>query len=540
MNGPAAPRPWPQRAFGSGDAPSPRPAAQPAFASILFPPELASLAADRGDAPDFFIDLNLDQVVTAVVDKRDEAVLRPFFYTPYRNEKIVRYRQGVFADLERPEMLPIFPAFTKAVRLVRSILEGAGQIAYPSHRHCTFLYAVHLWCEAVAAMTPALRAAAPRSAGLQQALDYFRRYLASGPFCRLHDEAEELRSTLSGLEYGMLFHGDKVTVRKYACEPDYTVTILERFARFRPAGAARPAPRKIPDDLALNHVEQAILDFASRLFPAAFRQLAGFADSHAGFIDPTIARFAREIDFYLSWLGFIEPLKRSGLPFCYPTVSTTSKETGVTGSFDIALASRLAREGSAVIRNSFSLSGPERLLVVSGPNQGGKTTFARMSGQLHFLAGLGCPVPGETARLFLPDRIFTHFEREEHIASLRSKLEDELVRLRATCEAMTPDSLIVLNEIFGSTSLDDQVFLSTRILERILAADAPGVCVTFIDSLSRLNERTVSMVSTVDPGDPARRTFEVVRRPADGLAYALALARKHGVTYEQLRRRVRP
>jgi DNA mismatch repair ATPase MutS len=98
---------------------------------------------------------------------------------------------------------------------------------------------------------------------------------------------------------------------------------------------------------------------------------------------------------------------------------------------------------------------------------------------------------------------------------------------------MTPHGVVVLNEIFSSTGLDDQAFLSTKVLRQILAIDALGVCVTFIDALSMLSEKTVSMVSAVVPDIPACRTFKVVRKPADGLAYALSLAEMRSVAYER-------
>jgi DNA mismatch repair protein MutS len=90
----------------------------------------------------------------------------------------------------------------------------------------------------------------------------------------------------------------------------------------------------------------------------------------------------------------------------------------------------------------------------------------------------------------------------------------------------------------SSTTVSDAQLIGTDIIKRIIKQNSTAVYVTFLNELARVDPACVSMVAEVAADDPTRRTFTVTRRPADGLAYAAALADKYGLNYETLRQRI--
>jgi len=508
------------------------------FRSILFKKTEGGAGRDAIEAPPYFVDLNIGQIVDTVTAHKQEYNLEPFFHILLNDIDAIKYRQEIAQDLENEILLENIRTFAQEMRAVRRYTALMDKLYYKYHQEGWFLETVKTYCGAVACLARDLNAASLKSRGLLSFREYVTNYVNSDYFKSLVAETKTVRADLSSVTYSIIIKSGSVTVRKYESEIDYSVDVEKTFEKFK-QGAVKDYTLKIPVRSGMDHVEAQILDFVAKLHPDVFLNLDNYCSKNREYLDETIVVFDREIQFYIAYLEHISKFKQSGLEFCYPQISRTDKEIYDYEGFDLALAHKLITEGSPVVSNDFYLKGNERIIVVSGPNQGGKTTFARTFGQLHHFALLGLPVPGKKARLFLFNRIFTHFEREEDIENQRGKLQDDLIRIYDILMQATPSSIIIINEILTSTTLKDAVFLGKEILDRIIQLDSLCVCVTFIDELASLSEKTVSMVSTVVPENPALRTFKIVRSPADGLSYAISIAEKYRVTYEYLKERIR-
>lgn len=392
-------------------AESPAPDPAPRFSGLLFQEATGQAsAADRGDRA-FVCDLHLDQVVRAIAGDREERdLLTAVLYRQVHDAGTLYYRHEVFRDLQDPALLERATHFAGQMRQVRAHLGQLDKMQSRYQREGWYLDAAAIYCDAVRSLAGELACRQITSRGLRAFRDYLAAYAASGQFTGLACDTAERRDDLARVTYLVRVRGLRVDVSRYDGEADYSAEVEKVFERFKQGAVQdyRLTCRLWPG---MNHVGAQILDRVARLFSGEFSALDDYCRRHAGFLDTGVRQFERELQFYLAYLDYIEPLRSAGLSFCFPELTGDSKDIFADQTFDLALASKLVASGTAVVSNEFRLSGPERVFVVSGPNQGGKTTFARTFGQLHHLASVGCPIPGSAARLFLFDEIFTHFER---------------------------------------------------------------------------------------------------------------------------------
>lgn len=213
---------------------------------------------------------------------------------------------------------------------------------------------------------------------------------------------------------------------------------------------------------------------------------------------------------YVGLLALEERLRALGGPLCVPEPAPPgSGFLAAEGLYDPALQLRL---GGGAVPSDVALDGA-RLVVVTGANQGGKTTFLRSLGLAQLLMVAGAAVPARSFRAAVAGRIHTHFSRSEADGIRSGKLDEELERMRAIAERLEPGDLVLMNESFSSTNDREGSEIAQGVVTAFADAGVRVVAVThlrdLVDELEAAARSDVAFLRAERLPD-GRRTFRIV------------------------------
>lgn len=283
--------------------------------------------------------------------------------------------------------------------------------------------------------------------------------------------------------------------------------------------------------LALRGYGQSRRELMNRLVNEVFRRLA----------DPMVpyVQLLGHLEFYLASRAFRTDAENRGLAVCLPAMV----EPGVAGLRLVdCFNPLLLHEPIPPTPASLETRRDTAVVLITGPNSGGKTRLLQALGLVQLLAQSGCYVPCREARLVRQSGLFVSLIEEEGARVTEGRLGRELVRIRSLFERMAPHSLVVLDELCSGTNPSEGIEVFTMVLE-LLREVQPTAFVTthFLDFARSLQEQPVIdglEFRQVEVDDDLRSTYQFVEGVA-ATSLAAVTAQRLGVTFDRLAEAIR-
>jgi len=226
-----------------------------------------------------------------------------------------------------------------------------------------------------------------------------------------------------------------------------------------------------------------------------------------------------ELGFYVGCVNLYEALSERDIPLCFPTPAQVEERSLSAHALrDASLPFHLS---GRVVGNDLDADG-RQLVIVTGANQGGKSTFLRSLGLAQLMMQAGMFVAAESFGASVRSGVFTHFKREEDSSMTSGKLDEELARMSAIADLIEPNALLLCNESFAATNEREGSEIARQVIRAMVEARVTVVFVTHLYDLANglyaqhdekmlflRAERQVNGVSPfrVSPGNPLPTSF---------------------------------
>lgn len=252
-----------------------------------------------------------------------------------------------------------------------------------------------------------------------------------------------------------------------------------------------------------------------------------------------IISFKVQISFYYTYLKLMERLREKHMPFCFPSFDI-SCHIDAKNVYDLSLAVRnINDENFCQTLNDVDLNAETYGFILTGANQGGKTTYLRSTGMVVYLAMCGCPVPAESASLYPYKKIYTLFSGEEIKESGESRFEREVKRYLYLYTNFGKEILVLLNEFFIGTNRLEGVEILGQCICDLIKKEATFGCVTHYQKIYKLigdnaDNSIRYLQSRIFFDNDDRKKYIIKKGMPDGRAYSERITEKYGMTYRDL------
>jgi len=305
---------------------------------------------------------------------------------------------------------------------------------------------------------------------------YFRSIRESDEFSNLCELVERFEN-LDGVDFRVFLDGDGSPNKMSAMElaekkPDSrkVPTLLQRLLGIGKRGEGQ----SLKDYSGLNKLGEIIQEYIDKQFIPAINKYTDQIKEATRLLEP--------LDFYAGFADYFLNLKRRGFDICRPTLLPMEERRMTVRNARNPLLVEAKSNGSgclpAITRPLFTASiltkivpndivnnADENMFIITGPNNGGKTTYVKTIGLIQLLSQKGLFVPAKSADVSFVDGMYTHFISPDDITKGEGRYRNELRRIKEIFEKATPYSLVILDEPCGGTSYEEGQRQSLALLD---------------------------------------------------------------------------
>ncbi|MCD7726811.1 MAG: DNA mismatch repair protein MutS [Ruminococcus sp.] len=305
----------------------------------------------------------------------------------------------------------------------------------------------------------------------------------------------------------------------------------------------------------LNETDKALFDELDKITDKYIRTLSEALASYRAIGFDEIYALETQLDFYDGAVRFIESAEARGIEMCRPEILPKGKRIfKAEGLFDIAFYKRITgiehhkKGDDLIVRNDISFDDSSRFFILTGANNGGKTTFVRAIGICQVFCQAGLFAPAKSLSTSLCDYIYTNFPKEEEVGINSSRFTTEIKEFKQISKTITKDSLLLMNESIQSTTPKECVDIASELVKIFAIIGVRGIFATHLTDLAYMCEqinsdkdirsKLKSIVMETDE-QTGERKYKVKEGLPSAISFAKTVFEKYGIDENIIRENAR-